>query len=89
MNGKGRCLDNVWIERFWRSLKYEEVFLKTYESVMKAENAIKKYINCYNNKRPHQSLKYKTPQEVYDQFLGPQRIIIPNESWQSLNSYVA
>ena len=65
MDGKGRCLDNIQIERFWRSLKYEEVYLKSYESMTEARKNIGKYINFYNKNRPHQSLKYQTPDEVY------------------------
>jgi putative transposase len=61
MNGKGRCLDNIYIERFWRSLKYEEVYLKTYESVGEARQEIGKYIEWYNMKRRHQGLGYITP----------------------------
>lgn len=61
MDGKGRCLDNIFIERFWRSLKYEEVYLKTYESVGEARREIGKYIDWYNTKRRHQGLGYITP----------------------------
>ncbi len=61
MDGKGRCLDNIFIERFWRSLKYEEVYLKTYESVGEARQEIGKYIEWYNTKRRHQGLGYITP----------------------------
>jgi putative transposase len=61
MDGKGRCLDNIFIERFWRSLKYEEVYLKTYESVSEARREIGKYIEWYNTQRRHQGLGYITP----------------------------
>lgn len=61
MDGKGRCLDNIFIERFWRSLKYEEVYLKTYDSVGEARQEIRKYIEWYNTKRRHQGLGYITP----------------------------
>ena len=61
MDGKGRCLDNIFIERFWRSLKYEEVYLKTYESVGEARLEIGKYIDWYNTKRRHKGLGYITP----------------------------
>jgi len=66
MDGKGRCLDNIFIERFWRSLKYEEVYLKNYESVADAKENIKKYFEFYNHERPHQSLNYATPAKVYN-----------------------
>jgi len=65
MDGKGRCLDNVYIERFWRSLKQEEVYLKPYENACEAREGIRKYIKFYNHQRPHQSLGYKTPAEIY------------------------
>lgn len=61
MDGRGRALDNIWIERFWRSLKYEEVYLKEYETVGEAVKSIQKYIQFYNFERPHQSLNYATP----------------------------
>ena len=70
MDGKGRCLDNIFIERFWRTLKYEEVYLKTYESVNEARQAIGAYITWYNTKRPHQVLNYQTPDEVFFQELN-------------------
>lgn len=65
MDGKGRCIDNIHIERFWRSLKYEEVYLKSYENIKSAKMQISKYIKYYNQERPHQSLEYQTPDEVY------------------------
>jgi len=65
MTGKGRCLDNVLIERFWRSLKYEEVFLAEYLTVQEAKKKIAEYINFYNHERIHQSLDYYTPHEIY------------------------
>ena len=65
MDGKGRWADNIYIERFWRSLKYENVFLHCFETVAEAREAIGKYIEFYNYKRPHQSLGYKTPDYVY------------------------
>lgn len=59
MNGQGRCLDNIYIERFWRSLKYEDVYLRAYDSVIEARQAIAAYIDFYNALRPHQALNYK------------------------------
>lgn len=69
MDGKGRCLDNIFCERLWRSVKYEDVYLKDYETVFQAHRELKKYFNFYNNERLHQSLNYKTPAEVYFQSL--------------------
>ena len=65
MDGKGRWVDNVFIERLWRSLKYEEVYLKAYESVREARDSIKTYLTFYNAERTHQSLDKLTPDEVY------------------------
>lgn len=67
MTGQGRCLDNVYIERFWRSIKYEEVYLKTYDSLVEARQAIAAYIDFYNILRPHQALNYKTLNQVYEE----------------------
>lgn len=68
MVGKGRATDNIYIERLWRSLKYEEIYLREYISVKECKLSIKKYFEFYNEKRFHQSLKYKTPNEVYYEF---------------------
>ena len=65
MDGKGRALDNVFIERFWRSLKQEKIYLIILNTVKEAKNAITDYITFYNNKRMHQSLDYLTPEQVY------------------------
>ena len=65
MDGKGRAFDNIFIERLWRSVKYEEVYLKDYETVVDAVTGIGNYFNLYNNERLHQSLGYCTPAEVY------------------------
>lgn len=65
MTGKGRCIDNVYIERFWRSFKREEFYLNEYKSVRALKKAIGAYIEFYNQRRWHQSLNYKTPAEVY------------------------
>jgi putative transposase len=65
MDGKGRYLDNIFIERLWRSLKYEEVFLKAYDSVAEARRGIGAWLAFYNDERPHQALDYLTPFEVY------------------------
>lgn len=71
MDGKGRCLDNIYIERFWRSLKYEEVYLKSYENVKEARFGIGAYIEWYNNVRPHQSLGQQTPGAKFLEELKP------------------
>ena len=65
MDGKGRAIDNVFVERLWRSVKYEEVFLRDYKTVREAKNGLARYFEFYNNERPHQALGYRTPREVY------------------------
>ena len=65
MTGKGRCNDNIYIERFWRSLKCEEFYLNEYKSVKELRAAISAYIEFYNQRRGHQSLGYRTPAELY------------------------
>lgn len=65
MDHKGRCFDNIFIERFWRSLKYEEVYLKDYQSPREARQSIGAYMEFYNYKRFHQSLNYETPSNIY------------------------
>ena len=66
MDGKGRFLDNIFIERLWRSLKYEEVFIKAYGSVSEARRGIGGWLSFYNEERPHQALGYRTPRGVFD-----------------------
>ena len=65
MDSKGRALDNIWIERFWRTVKYEEIHLKEYKSTIELYNGIKDYIEFYNNERGHQTFNYKMPFEMY------------------------
>lgn len=65
MDGKGRALDNIFVERLWRSLKYECIYLRSLNTVKEARDEIKKYFQFYNNERPHQSLQYKKPVEIY------------------------
>jgi putative transposase len=65
MDGRGRCLDNIFIERLWRTLKYEEVYLKDYGAVGEARESIARYFEFYNQRRLHQSLGYRTPAAVH------------------------
>lgn len=67
MDHKGRCFDNIFTERFWRTLKYEEVYLRDYQTVKEANESIGEYIEKYNTRRLHQSLGYKTPANIYYQ----------------------
>ena len=71
MDGKGRYADNIFIERLWRTVKYEEVYLKAYTSGREAKAGIDAYFHFYNNQRPHQALGYRTPAEVFNGDSGP------------------
>ena len=82
MDGKGRALDNIFIERYWRSYKYENVLLKNYANLLEARLETAKYVNFYNTKRFHTSLGFKTPDKVYYEnlhksvnYLGVQQMI--------------
>jgi putative transposase len=65
MDGKGRALDNVFTERLWRSVKYEEVYLRDYASPKEARRGLERYFAYYNQERPHQALGYRTPAAMY------------------------
>ncbi|SDI43907.1 putative transposase, partial [Alteribacillus persepolensis] len=65
MDGKGRALDNIIIERLWRSLKYEDIYLKEYETPRAVRQGIRNYLTFYNEERPHQALEDQPPAEIY------------------------
>ena len=65
MDGRGRCYDNIFVERLWRSVKYEEVYLKDYAGLAEARESLARYFHTYNQERPHQALGWRTPAEVY------------------------
>jgi putative transposase len=65
MDGRGRALDNIFVERLWRSVKYEEVYLKDYRYAPDAITGLRAYFEFYNRTRLHQSLNYQTPEAVY------------------------
>ncbi len=65
MDGKGRWADNIYIERFWRAIKYEEIYINPPETLSILRSNIAKYMLFYNNIRPHQSLNYQTPSAIY------------------------
>ena len=69
MDGKGRCMDNIFVERLWRSLKYEEVYLNAYATVAEAKAGIGAWLTFYNEERQHQSLGYRTPRQIYEEDL--------------------
>ena len=65
MDGRGRALDNVFVERLWRSVKYEDIYIRGYETVPELDRGLARYFDFYNHERPHQSLDYRTPAAVY------------------------
>ena len=65
MDGRGRCIDNVFVERLWRSVKYEEVYLRAYDTVAEARTSLARYFSFYNSRRPHSSLDRQTPDQAY------------------------
>ena len=71
MDGRGRALDNIFVERLWRSVKYEEVYLKAYETVSAAREGLQAYLAFYNERRPHQAHAGRTPDMVYYAALAP------------------
>ena len=73
MDGKGRCMDNIFIERLWRSVKYEEIYLNDYESVDQLRRALGKYFYFYNEERPHQHFDYQTPMAVYQESIAREK----------------
>jgi len=73
MDGKGCWRDNVFVERFWRSVKYEEVYLHAYETVRAAHQGVARYLMFYNKTRPHQALDGQTPDQVYADNLTTRR----------------
>ena len=70
MDGKGRATDNICIERFWRSIKYEEIYLNDYKNMKVLNRAIEKYMDSYNRKRLHSAIDYKTPNQVYYDYIN-------------------
>jgi putative transposase len=78
MDGRGRALDNIFVERLWRSVKYEEVYLKDYQSVKEALKGLGSYFEFYNHERLHQSLGYQTPEAVYRQGQKPAAVTTLN-----------
>ena len=67
MDGRGRALDNVFVERLWRTVKYEDLYLKDYADGWKLQGGLEKYFQFYNHERPHQALDYQTPASAYFQ----------------------
>ncbi len=79
MDGKGRATDNAIIERFWRNIKYEDIYPRQYKTMEEVKNGVAKYIDFYNNRRPHSSLGYRNPMKVYANFSLPSFIASPED----------
>jgi putative transposase len=75
MDGRGRCLDNIFVERLWRTVKYQNVYIKGYQNIPEAQAGLREYFDFYNMERRHQSLSYKTPWGV---FSGLEKIAVKN-----------
>ena len=77
MDGKGRYTDNIFVERLWHTVKYEEVYLKAYANATEARRELSHYFRFYNDQRPHQALGYRTPAEVFHQVtdVGEERAV--------------
>ena len=71
MDGKGRALDNIFVERLWRTVKYESIYINNYENPRELHEGLKEYFEFYNTQRIHQSLGYITPEEVYQAGASP------------------
>ena len=87
MDGRGSYMDNIFMERLWRSVKYEEVYLREYTSITHAEQCIEKYFEFYNHHRPHQALGYKTPFHVHVPLAKPQPMDMMDNSKGELPTY--
>jgi putative transposase len=74
MDGKGRALDNVYVERLWRTLKYEDIYLKSYETMGQLSSGVDRYFQFYNSERFHQSLDYQTPNEMHESFVSENKL---------------
>ena len=87
MDGKGSYRDNIFTERLWRSVKYEEVYLREYTSIAHAEQCLEKYFEFYNHHRPHQALGYRTPLQVHVPLAKPQPMDMMDNSEKELPTY--
>jgi putative transposase len=76
MDGRGRVFDNIFIERLWRSVKHEEVYMKNYDDVLEARQGLIRYFRFYNQERPHQALGYQTPAAVYFGMVSSKAVVV-------------
>ncbi len=80
MDGRGRARDNIFTERLWRSVKYEEVYLHDYANPREGRQGLARYLDFYNHERPHQALDYRTPAQVYFGKEVARELAIPSKS---------
>ena len=80
MDGRGRALDNIFVERLWRTVKYDDIYVKGYQTIPEANDGLKEFFDDYNMERRHSSLGYKTPWSVFAgiEMIGP-KVAIPNK----------
>ena len=88
MDGKGRYMDNIFVERLWRTVKYEEVYLKAYSNGREAKAGLDAYFRFYNTERPHQALGYRTPAEVFNEDSAPSEDQSVDRNWSSSRALV-
>ena len=84
MDGRGRALDNIFVERLWRSVKHEDIYLKGYATAAELQSGLKEYFVLFNDGRPHQSLGYSTPDKVYRAAVGGGARIV--DKYRKLNT---
>jgi len=75
MDGRGRCYDNIFIERLWRSIKYELIYLKAFDDGHHLSQEVTTWFHWYNRQRPHQSLNYRTPDEIYYESCSKKEVV--------------
>ena len=88
MDGKGRYMDNIFVERLWRTVKYEEVYRKAYANGREAKDGLEAYFHFYNTERPHQALGYRTPAEVFNGDMAESTEHLTEKRWSPSRALV-
>jgi putative transposase len=89
MDGRGRALDNIFVERLWRSVKHEDIYLKNYAGMVDLQRGLREYFEFYNGERPHQSLAYKTPNLIYSTGCGGGARIVDHFSQKNVTNEIS